>query len=88
MPTQSEQDKSKENEKPMTPQQKRLWLHRRALRRKRILERRKAALEEDNDDTVQGLGPGQLQQLAQKVVDLWRNELRIEDERFGRTNFR
>ena len=89
MPPPNEHDKDKDKDKkPLTPREKRLLLRRRMLRRKRIMEMRQAALEEDHDTMVEGLNPGQLELLAQKVVDLWRDELRIEDERFGRLNFR
>jgi len=45
-------------------------------------------IEEDNDEMVQGLDPERIMLLAQKVVDLWRDELRLEAERFGRNSFR
>jgi len=86
-PPKPEQEKEKDK-KPLTPQEKRLMLRRRALRRKRIMEMREAAMAEDNEAMIEGLSPDQLQTLAQKVFDLWRDELRLEDERFGRLNFR
>jgi hypothetical protein len=88
MPEPNKPEKDNPNKMPLTLQEKREWLRKRALRRKRIEAMRQATLEEDNDDMVQGLSPSQLQQLAQRVVDLWRAELHLEDERFGRNNFR
>jgi hypothetical protein len=44
--------------------------------------------EDDSDEMIQGLNPDQINQLAQKVVDLWRDEMRLESERFGRNSFR
>jgi hypothetical protein len=43
---------------------------------------------EDTDEMIEGLNPDQIMLLAQKVADLWRDELRLEAERFGRNSFR
>jgi hypothetical protein len=43
---------------------------------------------EDDEHTVQGLSQVQIQVLAQKIYDLLLDEIRIEEERYGRTGLR
>lgn len=43
---------------------------------------------EDDEYLIQGLTPLQIEALAQKVYDLFLDELRIEAERYGRGSLR
>jgi hypothetical protein len=43
---------------------------------------------EDTESEIQGLSPVQIEVLAQKVYDLLLDELRIEEERYGRGGLR
>ena len=43
---------------------------------------------EDDDNLIQGLTPAEINVLAQKVYDLFLDELRIEEERYGRRSLR
>jgi hypothetical protein len=49
--------------------------------------RHQSPQQQDSDGYVQGLTPEQIQVLAQKVYDLLLEELRIEQERHGASNF-
>jgi len=56
--------------------------------RKPTIRPQPVAVDEDNAELIQGLNPDQINELAQKVVLLWRAEMRLEAERLGRNSFR